>query len=129
MVQTVSIPLEKVPVLSYPKTSQQGQPHTESILDSEPQNYLLCGLSPISAHNGISSTGNMTASRERLLWGRGVRVGGHLWVPRRGSCSLLHWPLHHGRKHRSAFQVWMRSLGAAAQGWECSSARETAWSE
>lgn len=48
----------------------------------------------------------------------------HLWVPRRGSCSLLHCPLHHGWKHRSAFQVWMRHLETVAQGWACSSARQ-----
>lgn len=49
---------------------------------------------------------------------------GHLWAPRQGSCPLLHCPLHRGQKHRSAFQVWMRHLGAVAQGWACSSTRE-----
>lgn len=54
--------------------------------------------------------------------GRGCK--GHLWAPQRGSCFLLQQPLHHGQKHQSASQVWLKSPGAVAQGWECSSARQ-----
>lgn len=54
--------------------------------------------------------------------GRGCKA--HLWAPQRGSCFLLQHPLHHGQKHQSASQVWLKSPGAVAQGWECSSARQ-----